>query len=357
MLRSIKPYIPERIEGLFVSMGEPPYRGRQLIRWIYRKGVTDFSMMTDLSKDLRERLSREFVIGEPSIIDIRESVDGTRRFVIEVDGGDRVESVLIPDRERLTLCVSTQVGCGMGCRFCLTGRGGFKRNLRAYEMAEQVLAAINLSGQKRRITNIVLMGMGEPLSNYDEVKLFIGLITSHDTWALSTRRITVSTAGIPHMIERMGRELNVKLAVSLNAASDEKRSMIMPINRRYPISELIDACRRFPLKRGRRITFEYVLLDGINDSLDDARMLASLIKGMPSKVNLIPFNPFPGCEFSSPPVKRVLEFQEFLRNNHITAFIRESRGLDISAACGLLTGERDLTERSGCDSKRACSVV
>lgn len=347
-LKDIKELIPHGLKDLLMSEGESPYRARQIISWIYKEKVDSFLEMSNLSKGLRERLSKDFYIRRSPIVDLKESKDGTRKILIEMADGEGVECVLIPDKGRLTLCISTQVGCGMGCAFCLTGRMGFKRNLKAYEMAEQVVAAMENLNVGERLTNIVLMGMGEPLANYEEVKQFIGLITSEDTWSFPLRRITLSTAGIPDMVDRMGMELKVNLAVSLNATTDEVRSHLMPINRRYPIAQLLDACRRFPLKKGRRITFEYCLIEDVNDSLEDAKRLVRLLRCIPSKVNLIPFNPFPESGFKRPSLERVLSFQDVLRRHHVSAFIRESKGLDIAAACGLLWSKRGFASEDRC---------
>ncbi len=347
MKGNIKELIPDGVEALFQSLGEPPYRKGQLLSWIYRRRVEDFHSITVFSRSLRKRLSERFYIRTPPLLDLRVSRDGTRKLLLEMADGEGVECVLIPEKRRLTLCVSTQIGCALGCAFCLTGREGLKRSLKAYEMADQILAAMDTLSPGERITNIVLMGMGEPLANYREVASFIRLITSEETWGFSQRRITLSTAGIPDGIVRLGKEFRVNLAVSLNATTDETRSLLMPINRRFPIRVLLRALREYPLPRRRRITFEYVLIEGINDSPEDAMRLVKLLKGIPKKINLIPFNPFPGSGFKRPPLERVLLFQEVLRRHGITAFIRESKGLDISAACGLLKAERDLSWGEG----------
>lgn len=351
MRDNIKELIPDDLEGFFQSIGEPPYRGRQLLSWIYRKRIKDFYSITVFSRSIRERLSERFYIRTPPLLDLKVSKDGTRKLLIETADGEGVECVLIPDEGRLTLCVSTQIGCAMGCAFCLTGRGGLKRNLKAYEMADQLLVAMDNLSPDERITNIVLMGMGEPLANYKEVASFIRLITSKDTWGFSQRRITLSTAGIPEGIRRLGKEFKVNLAVSLNATTEKTRDLLMSINKRYPLEVLLRTLREYPLPRRRRVTFEYVLIKKINDSPEDAMRLVKLLKGIPKKVNLIPFNPFPGSGFKRPSMERVLLFQEILRRHGITTFIRESKGLDISAACGLLKAEReerDVFKRTQC---------
>lgn len=267
-------------------------------------------------------------------MDRRTSSDGTGKFLFGLDDGESIESVLIPDDDRLTLCISSQAGCAMGCRFCLTGRMGLKRNLRAHEIADQVISACRLIAPAK-ITNVVFMGMGEPLANFDHVAEALWRIT--ELMRISPRRITVSTSGVAPKIPELGEKAPaVNLAVSLNATTDTVRSRLMPVNKAYPLRVLLDACRAFPLPARRRITFEYVLLGGVNDTPEDAKRLAKLLKGIPSKVNLIPFNPYQEAEFGRPDDRRVLEFQDILVAAHITALIRKSKGRDILAACGQL---------------------
>ncbi len=333
-------------------MGLKKYRARQIFDWLYRKLAGSFDEMTNISKDERALLANHFAIPSLTVLYTDVSADGTMKFLFGLEDGHTIESVLIPDKDRLTLCISSQVGCSQGCRFCLTGSGGFERNLKAWEIADQVLTAEKYletggygRGIKRRITNIVLMGMGEPLANFDEVAAALRLITVEHGLGFSGRRVTLSTAGLVPGIDRLGKSrLGINLAVSLNSAADEVRSRIMPINRRYPMKELLSACRRYPLKPRQRITFEYVMLKGVNDSEQDAHRLARLLKGIRCKINLIPFNPFPGSAFERPDEDTVARFQKILLGHHYTAPIRESRGRDISAACGQL---RERTTRGG----------
>lgn len=327
----------EEMAAFVSGLGLPGYRASQLLHWIYEKRASSIGEITELSKALREELASRAYISNLSLLKRQASSDGTEKYLFGLEDGQSIESVLIPDAGRLTLCVSSQVGCAMGCRFCLTGRGGLRRNLRAHEIADQVLAAARLISPAR-ITNVVLMGMGEPLHNFNETVEALRRMTT--LMGFSGRRITLSTVGLaPRILELPLKAPQVNLAVSLNATTDAVRDRIMPVNRKYPIGVLMDACRRYPLPRRRRITFEYVLMDGINDSPEDARRLRALIRGIPSKVNLIPLNEFEGCEFKSSPEGRVLSFQKALLDAGITAMIRKSKGQDISAACGQLRGE------------------
>lgn len=319
----------------FRERGLPRFRTDQLLHWIYRKYASDIAEITEFSRDLREDLGKDFFIGNLGIEKSLRSCDGTEKILFSLEDGETVESVLIPDEERLTLCVSSQVGCAMGCLFCLTGKLGFIRNLRADEIVDQVIAAARSLPPGRRITNIVLMGMGEPLANFGEVAEALRRMTG--LMGISGRRITLSTSGLSSKIEALGEQApDVNLAVSLNATTDESRNCIMPVNRRYPLKSLIAACRKFPLKPRRRITFEYVLIDGINDSREDAGRLVRLLQGLRCKINLIPYNPHEGSDLSRPPERKILEFQKILSGNHLTALIRESKGRDILAACGQL---------------------
>lgn len=315
-------------------MGLPSYRAKQLLHWMYIKYAQSIEEITEFSKDLRERLSGIAYISRSLLIKRQVSIDGTEKFLFGLEDGEGIESVLIPEPDRLTLCISSQVGCAMGCMFCLTGKLGLRRNLKAYEIVDQVIAAGRII-LPRRITNVVLMGMGEPLANFNEVVEALWRMT--EIMKLSKRRITLSTAGIaPKIIELGEKAPHVNLAVSLNATTDEIRDRIMPVNKRYPLKVLLDACRRFPLEPRRRVTFEYVMLDGINDSIDDAKRLIKLLRGIPCKVNLIPFNPFEGCLFRRPSDEVILTFQRVLLDGNVTALIRKSRGQDILAACGQL---------------------
>ena len=327
------------LEELFSYMGEKKFRTRQVTTWLYKKGVSSFHEMTDLSQDLRERLAEYLDLKVPAVIKVEKSVDGSRKFLLKFKDGEQIESVLIPDGERLTLCISTQAGCAMGCRFCMTGKTGLNRNLFAHEMVDQFFAARTLLTSQERITNLVLMGMGEPLANLKEVKRFLAVATDRECMDFSPRRVTLSTVGIPEKMEMLGREFReVSLAVSLNATTDDKRSFLMPVNRRFNLKTLLKACKDYPLPKRKRITIEYVLIKGVNDSLEDAGRLNKLLKGIPCKINLIPFNPFPGVRFERPSEDTILAFKSSLMASGYTAIVRTSKGSDILAACGQLRG-------------------
>src|SRR5262245_39574631 len=332
--------LPEELEDLAEALGAPRYRGRQIATWLYRKGVTDPAAMSDLPRSLREALAADTRVGMPHVERRTASRDGSQKLVLRYGDGARVQSVLMPDEDRLTLCVSTQVGCGFGCAFCLTGTMGLERNLGAGEIMGQVLAATETLGSGQRLTHVVYMGMGEPLANYAATVRSLRLLTDPRAFGLSPRRVTVSTVGLVTAIERLAREdLKVNLAVSLHATTDEVRSRLMPVNRGFPIADLLAACRRFPVPVRRRMTFEYVLLDGVNDSPEDARRLVRLLAGLRAKVNLIPFNDWEGAGYGRPPLPRILAFQEVLLGAGITATVRWSKGEDIGAACGQLREE------------------
>ncbi|MBZ0156530.1 MAG: 23S rRNA (adenine(2503)-C(2))-methyltransferase RlmN [Alphaproteobacteria bacterium] len=320
---------------LFVrEAGLPVFRAKQILHWIYERRAQSLQEITELSKGMREKLSERAYISNLELLNRQVSRDGTEKFLFGLEDNETIESVLIPDEDRLTLCISSQVGCAMCCRFCLTGTLGLKRNLMPHEITDQIIAAGRLIAP-RQITNIVFMGMGEPLANFNNVVEALWRIT--ELLKISPRRITLSTSGIvPKIRELPERAPLVNLAISLNATTNEVRDSLMPVNRNYPLEELLKACREFPLPSRRRITFEYVLLGGINDSPEDARRLIRLLRGIPAKVNLIPFNPYGGAEFRRPEEERVLEFQEILTGGNITAFIRKSKGQDILAACGQL---------------------
>ncbi|HET6516139.1 MAG TPA: 23S rRNA (adenine(2503)-C(2))-methyltransferase RlmN [Thermodesulfovibrionales bacterium] len=331
---NLKSLSKEGLETFFRESRLPAFRAKQLIHWIYEKRALSISDITEFSKELREDLSEKAYISNLGILARQISADGTEKFLFGLEDGEMIESVLIPDDDRLTLCISSQVGCAMGCSFCLTARLGLRRNLMTHEIVDQVLSVGRLAAP-RRITNIVFMGMGEPLANFDAVVEALWRLTGF--LKISPRRITLSTAGIvPKILELPKRAPRVNLAVSLNATSDSVRSRIMPLNRTYSLKELLDACRKFPLQPRRKITFEYVMLRDVNDRPEDARRLVILLRGVPSKVNLIPFNPYEGSEFLRPEEKTVLEFQEILLKGNLTALIRKSKGGDISAACGQL---------------------
>ena len=347
--RNIKELAPEALAAWLAAEGQAPYRARQVLQWIYRKGAESFATMSDLPSDLRERLAAAFSIPAPRVMRLVRAADSTRKFLFALGDDARVESVLIPaeQSERLTLCISSQVGCGMGCTFCATATLGLARSLAAYEIVDQVLAArrelavaARAGEPQSTITNVVFMGMGEPLHNYAEVVRAIGTLTAPWGVGLSPRRITVSTVGLVPQMKRLLEDTTVNLAVSLSATTDEVRARLMPVNRKYPLQTLLSACRELPLPRRKRITFEYVMLEGRNDSLDDARRLGKLLRGIPSKVNLIPFNPFPGSGFASTARPAIEVFRSALLRQGVHATIRESRGRDIQAACGQLALSR-----------------
>ena len=338
-LIDIKEFNLPELEQLMGTWGQPAFRARQLVKWLY-KGVGRFEDMTDLARPFRAELSRRARISDLRLEQVQVAADGCQKFLFALEDGNLIESVLIPEEGHATLCLSSQVGCAQGCRFCLTAQRGLIRNLQAGEIVSQVLAVRREITDGLPITNLVFMGMGEPLANFPALVRALTVISA--PWGLnfSHRRLTVSTAGLVPFIPRLGVEARANLTVSLNAADDDTRSRIMPINQRYPIQELIAACRAFPLPRHRRITFAYVLLNGINDTLDQARKLARLLKGLRAKINLIPFNRHPRLPYEPPPVARTLEFQEILREANYTVLIRESRGQEIHAACGQLAGEK-----------------
>jgi 23S rRNA (adenine2503-C2)-methyltransferase len=313
------------------------YRAGQILRWIYHRGVSSFSDMTDLSKDFRGFLSERLAITRLETERVQTSRDGSMKYLFCLRDGQHVESVLIPEPGHWTLCISTQVGCAMGCKFCLTGRGGLVRNLEPAEIVNQICAVTEDLQGPDPLTNIVLMGMGEPLANYENVVQAIRTIEGNNGLQFSSRRVTLSTAGLVPRIEDLGRDVRVNLAVSLNAADDDTRSRLMPINRTYPIETVLSACRRFPLPPRRTIMFEYVLIAGVNDAPSDAERLARLLRPLRAKINLIPFNPFEGADFKRPEEDVILAFQEVLLNRHYTVIIRHSKGSDICAACGQLS--------------------
>ncbi len=328
------------LENLLSSFGKERYRAHQILRWLYQKGIQTIDEMTNLSKSLRQELNRIAFLSHLSLIRSEESQDGTKKFLFELQDGGRIESVLIPERKRLTLCISTQVGCAMGCRFCLTGKMGFKRNLTLSEILNQILGVRKTLLPEESITNIVLMGMGEPLANYQNTIHAIQLITNPEAFNFSYRRVTLSTVGLLPELEELAKEkIRFRLAISLNASDEKTRDHLMPINRRYPLREILKVCRNFPLHRRDRITFEYVLIEGENDSVKDAKKLIRLLRGIPSKVNLIPLNEAPEIPYRRPSEEKVRRFQEILMEGGLTAIIRKSKGADISAACGQLQGK------------------
>ena len=328
------------IEAALEARGAERFHARQLFRWIYRRGVSDFSQMTDLGKPLRAMLEAEFSLSTPHTVGDDTSIDGTRKLVLEFEDARRVEAVFIPDTPAMTFCISTQVGCAMGCTFCLTGKMGLVRNLTAGEIAAQVRVLAAATNLLDRPFNIVLMGMGEPLHNYEQTMKALRLLHTEHGLAVSPRRVTLSTVGIVPGLDRLAQEpLMPNLAISLHATTDEQRTALVPPNRKYPLADILDACRRFPLKKRSRITFEYVMLDGVNDTLEDARRLATLLTGIKAKVNLIPLNPAPGIPFERPSDERVDRFAKVLADRYLTVSVRKSRGRDIRAACGQLIVE------------------
>lgn len=341
----LKNLTQEELIEFVESLGQPAFRGRQLLAWIYKFGITDFDQMTDLAKEFRAVLSEHAVMSrfvEP-IVEI--SRDGAVKFGFRLDDGLVIESVLIPEEDRNTLCVSSQAGCAMGCRFCLTGNMGFRRNLTPAEIVNQVCAVRDWAIQHEHsgLTNIVFMGMGEPLANLDNLLAALSILTEQRGLDFSSRRITVSTCGLVPQMKELGARTSVNLAISLHAADNETRSQLMPINKRFPLEELLEACRVYPHKKRQRIMFEYTLLEGINDSDDTARKLARLLRDIPCKINLLAMNEAGGQGYKSPPRDRVLRFQKILRDQGYTVFIRQSRGADISAACGQLAGKEKET--------------
>jgi 23S rRNA (adenine2503-C2)-methyltransferase len=330
----------DELEAALEGRGVARFHARQLYRWIYKRGVTDIDRMTDLSRADRETLKREFVISTPRVVSDERSIDGTRKFVLELADGRRIESVFIPDTPSMTFCISTQVGCAMACGFCLTGKMGLVRNLTAAEIAGQVRVLAVATNLLDHAFNIVLMGMGEPLHNYDSTMKALRMLHEEHGLAVSPRRVTLSTVGIVPGLERLACEpLMPNLAISLHATTEEQRTKLVPPNRKYPLAEILDVCRRFPLKRRSRITFEYVMLAEVNDTPEDARRLARLLHGIKSKVNLIPLNPAPGIPYERPSDERVNRFAQILAERHLTVSVRKSRGRDIRAACGQLIVE------------------
>jgi 23S rRNA (adenine2503-C2)-methyltransferase len=331
------------LETFVVAMGEKPFRARQLFKWIYRRAAGDFEAMTDLGKDFRRRLAEIADIRVPEVITEQVSADGTRKWLLRFESGQAIEMVFIPEPGRGTLCISSQVGCAMDCTFCSTAQQGFNRNLDTAEIVGQVWLANRELGYSpdgdRVISNVVFMGMGEPLMNYRNVVPAAEIMMDDLGLDLSRRRVTVSTSGLVPQMLRIADETNVALAVSLHAPNDELRSQIVPINRMHPIKDLLDACWHYVEKQNaRNVTFEYVMLDGVNDLPEHARQLAVLLKGRPAKVNLIPFNPFPGTHYRRSSEQAIERFRDLLLKGGVIATIRRTRGDDIDAACGQLVG-------------------
>ena len=337
-LRSLT--LDEAISFARDELGEPRYRGQQIWRWVHGRGATSFDQMTDVSRPLRARLGERARIGTLSVAEVQRSTDGTRKLRLTTRDGRSIETVLIPDGDKMTQCISSQVGCALDCQFCATAKLGLIRHLDPGEIADQVYRAQALLAEEepgRRITNLVYMGMGEPLHNYRAVLGSIAILTHELGANLSQRRITVSTVGLVPAIERLGREeLRPNLAVSLNASSDEVRDQLMPVNKKWPIARLLESLRAFPLERRRRITFEYVLLAGVNDTMEDAERLARLLRPLRCKLNLIPWNPHPGAPYSRPSPEAIERFQNRVKELGLAAYLRTPRGDDIDAACGQL---------------------
>jgi 23S rRNA (adenine2503-C2)-methyltransferase len=342
----------EELAAEMLALGEKPFRAKQLWHWLYHQGETDFARMNTIAKPMQMKLAERFVVGRPEVATQQDSADGTRKWLFRFRDQQQVETVYIPsaDEDRGAVCISTQVGCTLSCRFCHTGTQALVRNLGAAEIVGQFIAARDSYGEwpspkdgtPRHLSNIVVMGMGEPLYNYENVAKALKIVMDHEGIGLSRRRITLSTSGVVPMMDRCGVELGVGLAVSLHAVTDELRDEIVPLNRKYPIADLLAACRRYPgASNARRITFEYVMLRGVNDSEAEARELVRLISGMPAKVNLIPFNPWPGSPYKTSTSEAIHRFAEILNDAGYASPIRRPRGRDILAACGQLKTESE----------------
>jgi 23S rRNA (adenine2503-C2)-methyltransferase len=343
------------LEAFFGELGEKPFRATQVMKWLHHRGVDDIDAMTDLSRVLRERLKDLAEVRMPEVTDAFVSTDGTRKWLLRLEDGQRIETVFIPEKDRGTLCISSQVGCALDCSFCATGKQGFNRNLTSAEIVAQVRHAVRALeevdlGRPKAVTNVVLMGMGEPLLNFDQVTRAISVLLDDLGYGISKRRLTLSTAGVVPAIRELGRVTDVALAISLHAPNDALRDQLVPVNRRYPIAELLDACREYlsGLGEWRSITVEYTLMDGVNDAPEHAEELADLLADLRDrvKINLIPFNPFPGSGYSRPAPERVRDFQTFLLERGFATMLRTTRGEDIDAACGQLAGRfEDRTRR------------
>jgi len=343
-----------RLGDFFDEMGEKRFRATQIIKWIHQMGECDIDKMTNISKDLRERLKDIAEIKLPEVVSCQDSVDGTRKWLIRVDGGSCIEMVYIPERERGTLCVSSQIGCALDCSFCATGKQGFNRDLTAAEIIGQLWIAADSFDQfdpkaKRRVTNVVMMGMGEPLMNFDNVVDAMSIMLEDNAYGLSKRRVTLSTAGVVPALDKLSDVSDVSLAISLHAPNDELRNQLVPINRKYPLKDFIESARNYIDKmpdNRRKATVEYTLMDQVNDRTEHARELAVLLKDLPCKINLIPFNPFPGTEYKRVSNTALNRFRDILAGEGYTVTVRTTRGDDIAAACGQLAGEvNDRTKR------------
>ena len=344
---------PAKLEAFFEQMGEKRFRATQVLKWLHQQGASSFDEMTNISKALRARLAEVAEIREPEVLLDKTSRDGTRKWVIRMDGGSAIEMVLIPDGDRRTLCVSSQVGCSLDCSFCSTGKQGFNRNLSTAEIIAQLRVAIRSFGpfdpSERRVSNVVLMGMGEPLMNFDNVVDATQLMMDDNAYGLSKRRVTLSTAGVVPALDRLREVSDVSLAISLHAPNNELRNQLVPINRRYPIEELIASCQRYleRLNDKRVITVEYTLIEGVNDQPEHARELVRVLRQLPCKLNLIPFNPFPNSDYRRPSEEAIQRFKEIMLKASIITTVRRTRGDDVDAACGQLVGQvQDRTRRS-----------
>jgi len=341
------------LKAFFLEYGEKAFRATQIQKWIYQRGVIDIDQMSDISKSLRIKLKEIAEIRLPKVVVDQESADGTHKWLLQLDDGNCIETVFIPQMGRGTLCVSSQVGCVLNCSFCSTAKQGFNRNLSTAEIISQLWIAAQALGQyeedaQRKITNVVMMGMGEPLLNFNAVVSAMKLMMDDNAYGLSRRRVTLSTAGVVPAMDELSKAINVSLAVSLHATNDKLRDELVPLNKKYPIKELLDACRRY-VKEGfnRHITFEYIMLDGINDSAEDARKLVKLLKGISAKVNLIPFNPYPQTQYKTSTQAAQDRFAKILTDGGLITVTRRTRGEDIDAACGQLAGKvQDKTRRS-----------
>lgn len=343
----------QEMEGYFAEKGEKPFRASQLLKWIYHEGVYDFSLMTNLSKAMRAELEQQARITLPECIEEHPSEDGTIKWLLRVDSGNAIETVYIPEGDRATLCVSSQVGCTLNCTFCSTATQGFNRNLSTAEIIGQILFATDRIGRKDNrgehvITNVVLMGMGEPLMNFDNVMRAIDIMTEDFGFGISKRKVTLSTSGVVPALDRMREVTDVSLAVSLHAPNDSLRDELVPINKKYPIKQLMAACKRYvDGKQRRRVTFEYVMLDGVNDQPEHASQLIHLLRTVPAKLNLIPFNPYPGTAYRCSSEQTMEYFRNRIHEAGIVTIIRKTRGNDVDAACGQLVGNiKDRTRRS-----------
>ena len=345
---------PAKMEAFFADMGEKKFRAQQMLKWIHQFGQPDFHSMTNMSKELRQRISDVAEIRLPEVVYEDFSKDGTRKWVMRVDGGSAIETVYIPEKDRGTLCVSSQIGCSLDCSFCSTGKQGFNRDLSVAEIIGQVyVAAMSFHDpgerRERKITNVVMMGMGEPLLNFDNVVDAMQLMMDDNAYGLSKRRVTLSTSGVVPMLDKLGDVTDVSLAVSLHAPNDELRNQLVPLNKKYPLKELLAATNRYldKLADRRKATIEYTLMEGVNDEMEHAEQLAKLLRNTPCKINLIPFNPFPNSGYKRPSNNRVYRFRDYLLSQNYIVTIRSTRGDDIDAACGQLVGRvQDRTRRS-----------